>query len=222
MYNETNSKVNVYGSFNDYDLATKAVAALMDHGISESQITIMMKGDAHRNLNGSGVPVIEQAATGLTATTAADATNGAAKGAGVGLGVGLIAGLSAIMLPGIGLVVGGGAMVAALGGAIGAGAAGALAGAVTGYLVDQGATEESASEVAGILDQGKIVVGVSVDDSETADVARKTLAKYKDTQPTWFEPGLEPAVADGELALPLQGTPSPAGDVVTGSREPIL
>lgn len=51
---------------------------------------------------------VEGAERGITTTTGADAAVGAAKGAGIGLGIGALAALASVMVPGIGIVVGGG------------------------------------------------------------------------------------------------------------------
>jgi hypothetical protein len=75
---------------------------------------------------------------GISVTTPEDAGAGAVKGAGWGLGIGAVAALASLFIPGVGLVVGGGALAAALGGLAAATGAGAAAGAVTGYLKDQG------------------------------------------------------------------------------------
>ncbi len=50
-------------------------------------------------------------------------------------------------MPGVGLVVGGGALALAIGGALGTTAAGAVAGGMAGYLKDQGVSETDANEV---------------------------------------------------------------------------
>ncbi len=71
---------------------------------------------------------------GITTTTPQDAAAGAAVGSGVGLVAGLLAAAAALMIPGVGLVLGGGALAAALGAAAATTAAGAAVGGVTGYL----------------------------------------------------------------------------------------
>lgn len=75
---------------------------------------------------------------GISTTTPEDAGSGAVKGAGIGLGLGAVAAIASLLVPGIGLVTGAGALATALGGAALTAGAGAIAGGVTGYLKDQG------------------------------------------------------------------------------------
>ena len=116
---------------------------------------------------------------GLTTTTAADAEIGAVRGAGIGLGLGLLAGLAVIVVPGFGLVVGGGALAMALGAAAGTTAAGAIAGGVTGFLRDQGVPEQAAQRYQNTVELGGAMLAVRLPsgpmDSGTAE---HLLAKY--------------------------------------------
>ncbi len=115
---------------------------------------------------------------GITTTTAADARRGAAEGSVVGLGIGLLAGAAALFVPGVGPVLAAGPLWAALSAALGTTAAGAVAGGVTGYLVDQGVSEETATRFGHAVGGGSIVVSVSMKPGQnTADV-EATLAKY--------------------------------------------
>lgn len=173
---------HTYASFNDYDVATQAVGALLDHGIDKNRITVMLKESENSTIPLDAEPMMHQASEGITVTTADDMKEGAAKGASIGLGLGLIAGLAAILVPGAGLVIAGGALATAVGGAIGAGAAGALAGAVTGYLVDQGASEDTIQSVIQRIEHGNIVVGVDALDSVSKDIVNNILAKYEDVE----------------------------------------
>ena len=119
------------------------------------------------------------AKSGISTTTPADAGVGAAKGAAVGLGVGAIAALASLMIPGIGLVVGGGALAIALAGAAGATGAGAVAGAVTGYLKDQGVEEHIATEFANTVQSGGTMFAVQVPSGKVDEAqARSILDKY--------------------------------------------
>ncbi|HEY3331220.1 MAG TPA: hypothetical protein VGK19_14420 [Capsulimonadaceae bacterium] len=123
---------------------------------------------------------IEDAAkTGISTTTPADAAAGAAKGAGIGLGLGVLAGIAALMVPGVGLVVGSGALAAAIGGAAGATAAGAVAGGVTGYFKDQGIPDDTAKTYNDVITSGGAVLAVTLP-SNKVDVATATnvLQKY--------------------------------------------
>ena len=171
-----------YASFNDYDIVIQAVAALLDHGIEKDRIVLMLRDEHNRMKSLDPDPLMEQALHGLTVTTANDAKEGAAKGTGIGLGVGVLAGLVSIIVPGAGLVVAGGALATAAAGVLGSGAAGAIAGAVTGYLVDQGADEDTIDEVVSRLENGGIVVGVDTLDTPTRHLVHSILTKYEDVE----------------------------------------
>lgn len=99
---------------------------------------------------------------GISTTTPADAGAGAIKGTGVGLGVGALAALASMFIPGVGLVVGGGALAAALGAMAATAGAGAAAGAVYGYLKDQGMDEPVAKAYDRVVSEGGVLMGVSV------------------------------------------------------------
>lgn len=119
------------------------------------------------------------AKSGLSTTTGGDAAAGAAKGAGVGVVVGILAGLAALFLPGIGLVIGGGALATAVGAAVGTVGAGAVAGAVTGYLKDQGVEDSVAQDYQRSLEAGGALLEVSLPSGKLDEItAREVLAKY--------------------------------------------
>jgi hypothetical protein len=105
---------------------------------------------------------LERAAkTGISTTTAADAGAGAIKGAGWGAAFGVLGAIAALTVPGFGLVLGGGALAAAIGAAVGATGAGAIAGGVTGYLKDQGMDEHVAASYEKALREGGAMVAVT-------------------------------------------------------------
>jgi uncharacterized membrane protein len=104
----------------------------------------------------------DAANTGLSTTTPGDAAAGAAKGAAWGLGLGTLAAVATLFVPGLGLVVGGGALAAAIGGVAAATGAGAAVGAVTGYLKDQGVDEHVAVDYEKTVHGGGAVIAVHV------------------------------------------------------------
>jgi hypothetical protein len=119
---------------------------------------------------------------GLSTTTPGDAAAGAAKGAGVGLGVGVLAALASLVIPGFGLVVGGGALATAIAGAAGATAAGAIAGGIHGYLKDQGVSDQAAMDYDAAVKHGGAVLAVSLPSGDVDEVkAREILSKYNAT-----------------------------------------
>jgi len=116
---------------------------------------------------------------GISTTTGADAGSGAMKGAAIGLGVGALAALASIFIPGVGLVMGGGALAAALGGAAGTTAAGAAAGAVTGYLKDQGVDAQVASDYDAAIQNGGALLAVTVPSNDIDEGrVQEILSKY--------------------------------------------
>ncbi len=121
----------------------------------------------------------EAAKQGITTTTPQDAGAGAIKGAGVGLGVGAVAALAALFVPGFGLIVGGGALAAALGGALATTGAGAVAGAVTGYLKDQGMDSAIAADYERSVLDGGALISVAVPSGQVDEsTVRSILSKY--------------------------------------------
>jgi hypothetical protein len=116
---------------------------------------------------------------GLSTTTPQDAGAGAAKGAGIGLGVGVLAALASMFIPGIGLVIGGGALATAIGGAVGTTVAGAVSGGVLGYLKDQGMSEPVATNYAHALEQGGAILAVTVPSGDVDQATiESVLSKY--------------------------------------------
>ena len=131
--------------------------------------------ETHQSRSGADTGLA--AKTGLSTTTPRDARVGATKGAGIGLGVGVLAGLASLFIPGIGLVLGGGALAAAIGAAVGTTVAGAVAGGVYGYLKDQGVPEAAATAFTQTLEQGGAILTVHVPSGnvDRADHGRRTV-----------------------------------------------
>ncbi len=114
---------------------------------------------------------------GLTTTTPQDAVAGAAVGTGVGLVAGILAAAAALMIPGVGLVLAGGALASALGAAAATTVAGAAVGGVTGYLRDMGMPEQAAASVHDRLTEGDYLVTIGVDPARY-DQIKQLLLKY--------------------------------------------
>jgi hypothetical protein len=118
------------------------------------------------------------AKSGISTTTAADAGSGAVKGVAVGLGVGILATLAAVFVPGIGMVVGGGALAAGILGTAGAAGAGAIAGGVVGYLKDQGVPENVLTVYHEAFDRGGAILAVALQEDRNRSEVEAVLAKY--------------------------------------------
>ena len=95
---------------------------------------------------------------GISTTTPEDAGEGAVKGTGWGLGVGILASLAVLAVPGVGLVLGGGALAAALGATALTAGAGAIAGGSIGYLKEQGVPGDAAERYHGAVAGGGAVL----------------------------------------------------------------
>jgi len=116
---------------------------------------------------------------GISTTTPEDAGEGAVKGTGIGLGVGILASLAALAVPGVGLVLGGGALAAALGATALTAGAGAIAGGATGYLKEQGVPGDAAERYHGTVMGGGAVLSLSIPSGKVdLTTAEGILSKY--------------------------------------------
>lgn len=163
----------IYGSFMDTKQADKAVGALMDHGIPAECISLVMNqgtADTHH---------LDKAKHGITTTTGGDTAAGAMKGGVTGLVLGALGALASLIIPGFGLVLGGGALATALGAMAGTAVGGAIAGAVHGTLKDQGVPDEAARQYDETVTRGGAVLAVQpcggrdFDRAEAESILRK-------------------------------------------------
>jgi hypothetical protein len=120
-----------------------------------------------------------EAKLGISTTTPADAAAGAVKGTAIGIGVGVGAALVSLLIPGVGLVLGGGALAAALGGVAASAAAGGVAGGVAGYLKDQGLDDHVATSYNDTVRGGGALLAITIPSNKVDEVeARRILDKY--------------------------------------------
>jgi len=171
----------IYATFMNPDMAERAAGALLDHGVRSEHISIIFPEGYQFRGDGKDARDVEQSAEqGISTTTAGDAASGAAKGAGVGLAAGTLAALAAVFIPGVGLVLGGGALAIALGGVAGTTAAGAAAGGATGFLKDQGVSEDAAHRYTKVLASGGAMITVSPTDEKIDGLTiRSIIEKYE-------------------------------------------
>lgn len=181
----------IYAAFADSEHAERASGALLDHGVRAEDLSIV-RGNREQVLTADdGTPIsttqsfddagdIEsQAKNGISTTSAADAGAGALVGAGWGAGIGAIAALTSLVVPGFGLVIGGGALAAALGAFAASTGAGAVAGAVTGYLKDQGVDEDTAAHYERTIGEGGALIAITLPSGNVDELkAREILNKY--------------------------------------------
>jgi hypothetical protein len=166
-------------------MAEKAGGALLDHGVKSEHLSIVFPEGYTATEHDEHDPE-KKAEHGITTTTGADAGSGAAKGAGIGLGAGVLAALAAVFIPGVGLVLGGGALALAIGGAAGATAAGAVAGGVTGYLKDQGVPESEVERYTNTLAGGGAFLTVTpIDEKIDYATIESVIRKYDGTVATY-------------------------------------
>jgi uncharacterized membrane protein len=116
---------------------------------------------------------------GLSTTTGADAGHAAVTGGAWGLGIGAVAALASLLIPGVGIVVGGGALATAIAGLVATTGAGAVTGAVTGYLKDQGVEEQVAQKYGETVTGGGAILALHVPSGDVDEAkARQMLEKY--------------------------------------------
>jgi uncharacterized protein (TIGR02271 family) len=149
----------VVGLFHKTIAAERAIRDLKDAGFTDRQIGVLMRDpDEQRKLaEGTGTRAGEAAAAGAI-------TGGALGGL-----VGALAGIGALVIPGIGPIIAGGALASTLAGA----GIGAAAGGLLGALVGMGIPEEEARYYERGLEQGGVLV--SVDPGPRAVEARNVL-----------------------------------------------
>ena len=154
-------RTTVVGVFHDRDDAEKAIDELHRLGFRDDEIGFAIGGD-HNHVEGT------TANEDAPKDTAKGAITGAIAGAGVG---GLVALASALLIPGLGPVLAGGALATILSGAM----IGAGAGTVMGALMGLGVPEEEARYYEGEFTEGRTIVTVKAGGryTEVRDVLRR-------------------------------------------------
>ncbi len=140
-------KTMVLGIFRDSKAAGAAVAELKKNGFIKDVSVLAYDKNKEQPMAAS---VKQDMTEGMT--------TGGVVGAIAGALAALFSGISAVVVPGIGVVVGG--PLAALLGVTG-GAAGLLAGGVVGALVDLGIPAETAKLYEEGIKKGQVLVGVT-------------------------------------------------------------
>jgi hypothetical protein len=158
----------VVGMFETRGAAEDAIRRLMDAGFGRDAIGVAMADTRESKDLASHTGTGDLAAEGATA--------GALSGAGVGALIGLALVGSTIVLPGVGPILVGGSL--ATGGLVAGGSTaaaltgagiGAASGGLIGGLIGAGIPEDEATDYAGRLERGHILVSVQASD---ADVPR--------------------------------------------------
>ncbi|HZA93665.1 MAG TPA: YsnF/AvaK domain-containing protein [Gemmatimonadales bacterium] len=147
----------VVGLFRDHAEAARAIRDLKGAGFTDSEIGVLMQDSAQARqfTQDTGTKAGEAAATG------------AATGGLLGGLFGLLAGVGALVIPGIGPIIAGGAIASTLAGA----GIGAAAGGLIGALLGMGIPEEEARYYERGFREGGILVTVDTADRK-ADARR--------------------------------------------------
>ena len=141
----------IIGVFDDPMAARRALEALRDGPIPLDDVSIVSRN------------------TETGAAVANDDDVSAGEGAAVGAVWGGLVGLAALLIPGVGPFIAGGALFAALTGAV----TGAVVGGISAALIDFGGIpEEEARGYESMVHEGKTLVAVRSNDEDSAEVRR--------------------------------------------------
>ena len=110
--------------------------------------------------------------------TMGDVGHGAAHGAGIGFGVGALAAVATMLIPGLGMVIGGGTLAAAMAAIVTGTGAGALAGSLAGFLTEHGVPADEAARYAQVHEKGGAILAVSIFREDTRESIDQILRKH--------------------------------------------
>jgi hypothetical protein len=193
---------NVIGSFDNIVVAHKVIAELVESGFARASISLISSDTDNqysRYIDKTGVPKKD-------AVTAAD---GAGFGTVVGALTGVLASMAALSIPGIGLAIVAGPIVAGITG----GVAGAITGSIVGALVKSGLPEDEASSYAESIRRGGTIVTVETADStetlRAEDVMnRNNVININERSNTWRQEGWQAFDEEGISAEQRHTAPS--------------
>lgn len=179
----------VVGLFADQPAAERGIQALKAVGFSEQQIGVAVRDEMQQ----------QELTDGTGAQVAEGATKGAMGGGVLGGVVGLLAGVGALVIPGIGPIIAGGALASTLAGA----GIGAAAGGLIGALAGMGVPEEDARHFERGFQQGGTLV--TVEAGSEAELARQALlGSGADLGPAYSDLARAPKTGISEGADRLQ------------------
>lgn len=190
--------VALFDTFSD---AQGVVRELESAGFSPDHISMIAQSNAPRAEDGSAT----------------------ATGAAIGAGLGLLAGLAAVTVPGVGIVL-------AVGPIIASGILGAVAGGLIGSLVDSGVPQDQAAYYAEGIRRGGTLVVVAANDDQVAQVVQ-TMNRHNaidldqrvaDWRAAGWTPPATAAVDDTRPAAVQRAvateTPDPTGQTTMGDE----
>lgn len=155
----TNTRHTVVGVFDGPKHAEEALMGLKAQGFTPAQVSVVAQDKQD----------VRQMAEGTEMAGGEGAAAGAVTGGVLGGVAGFLVGISALVIPGIGPIVGTGIIVATLAGA----GIGAVAGGLVGALTAQGVDENDAREYEGHVKQGSILLTVHADSTQQEQQARE-------------------------------------------------
>ncbi len=154
----TGERRTIVGIFDDAAHAERALTGLREAGIRPAQVSVVARDAADRATLSDGDEDAEGAA------------GGAVTGGMIGGLAGFLIGSSALVIPGIGPIVGSGIIVATLTGA----GIGAATGGLVGALTAQGVPNEAEGYQTRVQ-EGRILLTVHADSDEEARTAQRVL-----------------------------------------------
>jgi uncharacterized membrane protein len=154
---QTNTRHTVVGVFDGPKHAEEALNGLKSHGFTPEQVSVVAqdKRDVTQMADNT-----DMAGDGAAA--------GAMTGGVLGGLAGFLVGISALVIPGIGPIVGTGIIISTLAGA----GIGAVAGGLVGALTSQGVNEADAQEYEGHVKSGRILLTVHASSAQQEEQAR--------------------------------------------------
>lgn len=157
----TGERQTIVGVFDGPNHAERALNGLQTAGFTPEQVSVVAKdaGDSKQMAESSDM-------------VAEDAGKGAVTGGVLGGLGGFLLGISALAIPGIGPIVGGGILVSTIAGA----GIGAAAGGLVGALVGQGVPESDARGYEDHVRKGSVLLTVH---ATTGDQARRAQALFE-------------------------------------------
>jgi hypothetical protein len=162
----------VVGVFDHLPPAEQAIQDLWQAGFAHDRIDMVTRSQGVTE----GTPRFERDK---------DAATGALTGAAVGAAAGVVAGaLTAVLVPGVGTILGGGLLAGAIG-AIGGGTLGAAGGTFVGPFIALAMSPDEAHYYAKEIDEGRTVVLVQTVDraAEARDILRRHGARENQGTP---------------------------------------
>ena len=162
VINEKRDKhIAVFGLFNDETTLSSAIDALKSAGFASSSISALLPDTR----------ATKQLAHEKHTKAPEGAAAGATAGVAIGGTLGLLLGIGAITIPGLGMFLAAGPIMAALAGA----GVGAAAGTLTGALIGMGIPEYEAKRYESFVNDGGMLLSVHCTTDDEAHRARSLL-----------------------------------------------